>query len=266
MNSTISIWHEDTLYPTKNISGNFTSPHSLFVTLNGDIFIDDGEKNGQVQKWEAKTNSFVTVMNVSVACDGLFVDTNDTLYCSMYNSHQVVKRWLNDSNMTSMIVVAGTDSHGSALNQLYGPQGIFVDVNFDLYVADFLNHRVQLFQSGESVGMTAAGYTSPNPTITLNHPTGIILDAQKYLFIVDTWNNRIVGSSLNGFRCLVGCDGQGEQSHQMNNPYSLSFDRSGNMLVGDRRNHRIQKFEYWTQSCGKLNGRRVETQLDDRSN
>jgi hypothetical protein len=126
-------------------------------------------------------------------------------------------------------------------------------VNFDLYVADCNNHRVQLFQSGELNGITVAGEKSPNPTIDLFCPSGIVLDAEKNLFIVDLGNNRIVGSSLNGFRCLVGCYGTLSQSNRMNYPFSLSFDRSGNMLVADRYNHRIQKFEYLESCFGKLN-------------
>jgi hypothetical protein len=247
------VWHENNSNPTNIIYGNFTSLGSLFVTSNGDIYIDDGEINGRVQKWMAKTNTFVTVMNVNSECFGLFVDTNDTLYCSMDMNHQVVKRSLKDPEMTSVIVAAGTGSQGSDLYELDYPSGIFIDVNFDLYVADCGNNRVQLFQSGESNGITVAGSKSPNPTIDLDCPSGIVLDAEKYLFIVDGGNDRIVGSSLNGFRCLVGCYGSGSQSNQFNRPFSLSFDRSGNMFVADTDNNRIQKFEYLESSFGKLN-------------
>jgi hypothetical protein len=247
------VWHENNSNPTNIIYGNFTSLGSLFVTSNGDIYIDDGEINGRVQKWMAKTNTFVTVMNVNSECFGLFVDTNDTLYCSMDMNHQVVKRSLKDPEMTSVIVAAGTGSQGSAYNELYQPAGIFVDVNFDLYVADSWNDRVQLFQSGELNGITVAGSTSPNPTINLDCPTGIVLDAENNLFIVDFGNHRIVGSGLNGFRCLVGCYGEGSQSNRLNGPFSFSFDHSGNMFVTDRENHRIQKFEYLKICFGKLN-------------
>ncbi|CAF4354772.1 unnamed protein product [Adineta steineri] len=191
-------------------------------------------------------------MNVNSSCNGLFVDINGSLYCSMYKHHQVVKRSLNDAVMTSNRVAAGTGIAGSDLNQLNGPRGIFVDVNLDLYVADCENNRVQLFQPGESNGMTVAGSASLNPTIRLSYPTGIILDAEKYLFIVDNSNSRIVGSNLNGFRCLVGCYGRGSQSNQFHNPNSMSFDRSGNIFVIDSNNHRIQKFLLMKDSFGKL--------------
>ncbi|CAF0904294.1 unnamed protein product [Adineta steineri] len=257
-NSTIVIWQKESVNPTKNISGSFRQPNSLFVTSNGDIYIDDGYYNGRVQKWIAETNIFVTVMNINSSCDGLFVDINDTLYCSMSKHHQVVKRSLNDSMMTSNPVAAGTGTLGAAPNQLYFPSGIFVDVNFDLYVADCENHRVQLFQSGQSNGIVVAGRTSPHQTIELNYPREIILDAEKYLFVVDQNNHRIIGSGLNGFRCLVGCYGKGLQSNQLFFPHGLSFDRSGNMFVTDQSNHRIQKFNYLKRYCGKLKYNRMK--------
>ncbi|CAF1303082.1 unnamed protein product [Adineta steineri] len=251
-NNTILIWHEESVNPTKIIHGNFTAPTSLFVTPNDDIYIDDGEKNGQVQKWATKTNTFTTVMNVNSSCNGLFVDINDTLYCSMSDHHQVVKRSLRDSVIASNRVAAGTGSTGAGLNQLNGPRGIFVDVNLDLYVADCYNSRVQLFQSGQSNGIVVAGGGSWPPTITLFCPSGIILDAEKYLFIVDYNNHRIIGSGLNGFRCLVGCYAKDPESNQLNYPSSFGFDRSGNMLVTDLFNDRIQQFNFVKKSCVKV--------------
>ncbi|CAF1511043.1 unnamed protein product [Adineta steineri] len=249
-NNAVVIWQEESVNPTKIISGNFAGLRSLFVTSNDDIYIGDGDKNGRVQKWIAETSTFVTVMNVNSPCAGLFVDIYDTLYCSMPDHHQVVKRSLNDAVMTSNRVAAGTGSRGSASNQLYYPTGIFVDMNLDLYVADCGNHRIQLFQSGESNGITVVGSKSLNPTITLTSPTGVILDTEKYLFILDHSNGRIIGSGLNGFRCLVGCYGEGSQSNQLYYPLSFSFDHYGNIFVTDRWNHRIQKFQLFKESCG----------------
>jgi hypothetical protein len=125
-------------------------------------------------------------------------------------------------------------------------------VNLDLYVADCGNDRVQLIKREQSYGITVAGSTSLYPTITLSCPSGVSLDASKYLFIVDQGNHRIVGSGTNGFRCQVGCYGRGSQSNQLNNPSSFSFDRSGNMFVADENNNRIQKIIYVEKSCSKL--------------
>jgi hypothetical protein len=234
------------------IPANFHNSSSFFVTLNGDIYIDDGEENGRVEKWIAKTNTTVTVMNVFSSCSGLFVDKNDNLYCSMFNHHRVVKTWLHDPVM-ALAFIAGRGIQGSASNELNGPAGIFVDVELYLYVADCENDRIQLFEAGKSNGRTAVGNRSPSPTITLDCPIGITLDAQNYLFIVDRNNHRIVASGLNGFRCLVGCDGKNSQSTQLFFPSAFSFDRFGNMFVVDQGNNRIQKLQYLKHSCGKSN-------------
>jgi hypothetical protein len=125
---------------------------------------------------------------------------------------------------------------------LNAPWGIFVDTNFDLYVADTDNHRIQLFKPGELDATTLVGATVPG-TIELGGPTGILLDADKYLFILERYNHRIVGQGPHGFRCLVGCSGSfGSESNQLKKPYAFSFDSYGNMFVSDDQNNRIQKF------------------------
>jgi hypothetical protein len=249
-NSRIQIWANDSVDPTKTISGNSSLRLSIFVTITGNIYVDNGILNGRIDKWISNTNTSIPVMYVKSPCFGLFVDINDTLYCSMQVADQVVKKWLND-NTTTVTPAAGTGVKGSDSNMLNSPVGIFVDINFDLYVADQFNHRIQLFQSGQLNGTTIAGGGLSSTTITLYYPTGIVLDADKYLFIVDNGNARIAGSGPNGFRCLVGCFGRGNASNQLSYPMTLSFDIYGNMFAADRGNNRIQKFLLLTNSCGK---------------
>ncbi|CAF1514531.1 unnamed protein product [Adineta steineri] len=165
----------------------------------------------------------------------------------MFGRHQVVKRWLNEGAMTS-IIAAGTGTQGSALNELNNPMGIFVDLNSDLYVADNKNNRIQLFKSGQSIAITVAGDGSSQETISLLHPTGVVLDRDGYLFIVDSGNNRIVGSGLDGFRCLVGCDAEGSESTQLLDPFTLNFDQFGNLFVTDVGDRRIQKYSFYENS------------------
>ncbi len=169
----------------------------------------------------------------------------------MRDHHKVVKRWLYDSFVRSTMV-AGTGKQGSASDQLSYPYGIFVDLSFNLYVADCYNHRIQLFQSGELNGRTIAGENSPHPTIKLNYPTGIFLDGNNYLFILDTGNQRMVRSGSNGFRCLFGCYGIGFQPTQLFYSSTFAFDSYGNIFVIDQINNRIQKHLFYKNSCGKF--------------
>jgi len=244
----IHIWlNENHLNPTKTVSGNLLEPLSLFVTTNGDIYVDNGYNNSRVDKWIRENEGWISVMNVTSYCFGLFVDIYESLYCSMYYNHRVDKKWSN--GITT--IIAGTGVRGSQSDMLYYPWGIFVDINLDLYVADCDNHRIQLFRLNQRNGITVAGNGSTKLTIKLIYPTGIVLDGDQYLFIVDQGNHRIIGSDENGFRCIFGCSGYGSTNDKLTYPHTMSFDSYGNIYVTDRYNHRIQKISLSKKSDRK---------------
>ncbi|CAF4185690.1 unnamed protein product, partial [Adineta steineri] len=140
------------------------------------------------------------------------------------------------------IVAAGTECSGSTSNALTNPRGIFVDTNLNLYVADCGNDRVQLFLSGQVTATTVAGSTAAG-TISLDCPSDVALDGGGYLFIVDSNNNRIIGSGPNGFRCIIACAStSGSTSNQLSSPSTFSFDSYGNIFITDQGNSRVQKF------------------------
>ncbi len=248
-NGRIQIWFDNNVNSIKTLSGSLSTPHSIFITINDDIYVDNGNINGRVEKWSLETNNGIVEMYVDQKCYSLFVDINDTLYCSMRDRHQVVAKPLN-STSDMFKIVAGVGCAGSSLNSLDSPHGIFVDINFDLYVADCGNDRIQLFYSNQLEGRIVVGSQAAN-TITLNCPTGIVLDGDNYLFIVDSDNHRIVGSGPNGFRCLIGCYGNGSASNTLYYPTSMAFDSDGNIFVTDSQNNRIQKYILFNNTLGK---------------
>jgi len=238
----IHIWlNENHLNPTKTIEGSLSDPLSLFVTTNGDIYVDNGN-NRPVDKWIVEKETWISVMNITLRCYGLFVDIYENLYCSIHGNHRVDKQWSNGTTIT----VAGSE-----LNTLNHPWGIFVDINLDLYVADCGNNRIQLFRRNQRNGITVAGYGSEKLTIDLYIPTGIVLDGDQHLFIVDHGNHRIIGSDENGFRCIFGCSGQGSTNDKLSHPRAMSFDSYGNIYVTDEGNHRVQKI-LKNQVCSKF--------------
>ena len=236
---------------------NLMTPYSIFVTSNDDIYVYNGDMSPHIDKLPSNGANLVFVMSVDSYCYGLFIDKSDTLYCSLFDKHRVIKGRLYGNTTTTTI--AGTGSSSSASNTLYGPYGIFVDNNFNLYVADSKNDRIQLFPSGISTGTTVAGLTSSTITIKLNFPSAVVLDADGNLFVVDSGNNRIIGSDITGFRCIIGCLGSGSTPDRLNNPIALGFDSFGNIYVTDHTNSRIQKFNISTNSCGKQLKKSVHT-------
>ena len=244
-NGQILIWMNNSNDPNLILYTQLSSDaYSIFVTTNGQIYVGDSNTTKQIIQFSnSYSNQTTTIATVSSSNNyGLFVDLNNTLYYSINGLHKVVKKSLN-SNSSTMTTVAGNGSNGSTLNLLSRPYGIFVDTNFDLYIADSNNNRIQLFRLGQINGITVAGNTSPNITISLNGPTNVILDGNKYLFITDGDNHRIIGSDENGFRCIVACSmSSGATSNQLFYPRSIAFDSFGNLFVADQANNRIQKF------------------------
>ena len=183
-------------------------------------------------------------------CYGLFVDMNNTLYCSLQSVHRVVTKSLYNST-AAMVTVAGTGSSGSLPNKLNNPYGIFVDIDLSLYVADGFNDRIQRFTPGKVNATTVAGNGSSS-TFPIRYPSAIALDADGNLFIADGGQHRIVVSGPNGFRCVVACSGvSGSAADHLSSPRAISFDSYGNMYVAEQMNNRIQKFNLALNSCGK---------------
>ncbi|CAF1476525.1 unnamed protein product [Adineta steineri] len=247
-NSFVKVWPNGSSTATRTIQGGLSGPYSLFVAMNGDIYIDNGASNGQVDKWILNATNGTRVMNISASCYGLFIDTNNTLYCSLANLNKVLKVDLTSVSSTQ-VMIAGNGSSGSTSLLLNSPFGIYVDTDFTLYVADSNNDRIQRFRFGELNGITIAGATASG-TITLNNPNGIVLDRNGYLFIMDTGNYRIVASSSAGFRCVAGCSGHnGSTVDTLYYPRYMAFDTYGNMFVSDDINGRIQTFYLQSNSC-----------------
>ncbi len=247
----VLVWSQGSNTPTRNISGGLNNPCGIFVTNNGDVYVDNGASHGQVDMWTSNATNSIAVMSVTDRCRSLFIDINNTLYCANDFQHQVVKASLNNGS-TTVTLAAGNGNPGSGVYMLNYPNGIFVDFNLNLYVADYLNNRIQFFQTGQLNGSTIAG-TGSSGTIVLNGPTDVVLDFDGYLFITDFGNNRIVGSGPSGYYCIVGCTGSGgTASNQLSDPSKLVFDSYGNLFVVDSLNNRIQKFFLATNSCGKI--------------
>ena len=250
-NGQIIVWFNGSSNATSIILANLSDPWSVFVTSDSEIFVDNNSPNNRIDKWTFNKTLLASPMSSGTPCAGLFIDINNDLYCAQDSQHQVLKKSLNDLTKATSII-AGTGCSGSASNMLNSPNGIFVTENLDLYVADCVNHRIQLFRSGELNGTTVAG-SGAMGTINLNHSKSVLVDADGYLFIGDCDNHRRVGSGPDGFRCLVGCSQlAGASSDQLSSPAFLRFDTDGNMFVTDGGNHRIQKFLLLNNTCGKL--------------
>ena len=263
-NDRIQVWFNGSSSLGQTVSGSFSELYAIFVTIDGYIYLNyyvNAVSYRRVDRWTLHNNIATSVVFVPLSCYGVFVDITNTLYCSMAKGNEVDK-WCLDDSVPTLTSVAGTGSSGSSSDKLNEPHGIFVDTNFDLYVADSMNNRIQFFRSGQTNGTTVAGTGSSVSTLTLDYSTAVILDADKNLFIADCGSIRIVRWGRNGPQCLTGCSAVASSvSDRSSNPWSLSFDSYGNLFFSDWQNSRIRKLLVSNNLCGQYRTNSVNMTL-----
>jgi len=97
-----------------------------------------------------------------------------------------------------VLTIAGGNGDGNKLNQLFSPQGIFIDDDQTIYIADCWNHRIVEWKFYEKNGQIVAdGNGQGNEMNQLNYPTNMITDKENNsLIISDSWNGRVMRWSL----------------------------------------------------------------------
>ena len=195
-------------------SARLTEPHGLAVDSSGNIYIADSG-NFRIRK-VARDGTITTVAGTGQAGysgDGgpataaqigylhaLAFDGSGNLYFSDPYNHCV--RRISTSG-TVVTVAGGTfgeagDGGPAAQAQLRYPYGLVADRQGDIYIADLLNHRVQVVATDGRIftaaGNGVAGFNGdglPGPDTSLNMPAELALAPGGGIYIADLRNFRI---------------------------------------------------------------------------
>lgn len=125
---------------------------------------------------------------------GIYLDSfTNSLVIANFEAHNIV-RWVLGASSWTLVAGNITGSSGNSPTTLNYPSGVTLDPMGNVYVADALNNRVQLFMSGQLEGTTIAGITNTNGTNStkLYTPYTVRLDSQLNLYVVDMNNNRVL--------------------------------------------------------------------------
>lgn len=134
-----------------------------------------------------------------------------------------------------------------------------VDKHGNVFIADHNNDRIRMIDKETGLISTFAGtgmssYCGDGGLANLaclNQPTGICLDAQGCLIIVDHGNavirrvdslniiTTIAGNNTEGF----AGDGMPATEASFDHPTSACFDGAGNLYIADQGNNRIRKID-----------------------
>ena len=127
---------------------------------------------------------------------------------------------------------------GSKNGQFSGVNGVTVDKDDNIYVADCNNHRIQKFTS-EGKFVAAVGSCGTNH-LQFSSPEGICYNHTDHnLYVADNGNHRIqVLTTDLKFERSFGAKGTGYGQFQ--NPYDIAFDDANNLYVVDYSNQCVQ--------------------------
>ncbi|MDO7848010.1 NHL repeat-containing protein [Hymenobacter sp. M29] len=143
------------------------------------------------------------------------------------------------------------DGAGTAA-QFNGPDGVAVDGQGNVYVADNANSSIRKITPTGVVTTLAGNGTSgfadgPLAAARFYGPGDVAFDGQGNLYVADYDNQRIrkitpggIVSTLAGSGTTGFADGPGTSAH-FNGPYGLAVDGQGVVYVSDFENNRIRK-------------------------
>lgn len=193
--------------------------------------------------------------------NGAAVDAAGNLYVADTNNHRIRKVAADGTIST----VAGTGEQGFAGDrgpatsaELNYPEGVVIDAQGDLYIADTDNNRVRKVDTAGTIstiaGTGASGYNGDNIPATnalLAYPTAVAVDTGGNVYISEHAGNRI--RKVDSAGIITTFAGTGHSGYngdnilattaQVNYPWGLALDTNGNLYIADYENLRIRKVD-----------------------
>lgn len=145
----------------------------------------------------------------------------------------------------------------SLLNQI-AISSVAVDQQGNVYIADNEKHQIiKLDQNGVSTvfaGTGTAGFSGDGELAIraqLNYPTKVIVDKMGNVFVSEGKNHTVRRIDASGIittfagtgKAGFSGDGGAANKAQLNAPWSLTFDKAGNLYIADAGNYRLRKVD-----------------------
>jgi trimeric autotransporter adhesin len=165
----------------------------------------------------------------------------------------------------------GFTGDGSAATsaELNRPTGVAVDASGHIYIADSLNNRIRLAQSGGSIstfagngGFSYSGDGGAATSAQMNSPHAVAVDNAGNYYIADSGNNVVRKVSASGTITTFagngtagsGGDSGAATSAQLSGPQGVAVDSAGNVYIADTANSRVREVSGGTITTVAGNG------------
>jgi sugar lactone lactonase YvrE len=194
----------------------------LFYTSEGQL-LEDSTIGGTMGHGEGEFEFLTDVVQ----------DSDGNYYVSEYGQHDRVQKF---TPAGEFVLQWGT--HGEAPGQFRRPQGLLIDSQERIWVADACNHRIQVFNTeGE---LLFCWGKQGDALGELYYPYNMVMDAEGHLYVCEYGNHRIQKFTQDG-KSLGSWGHSGRAEGALFNPWAMAFDSHGRMHVLDSNNHRVQR-------------------------
>jgi ABC-type spermidine/putrescine transport system permease subunit II/DNA-binding beta-propeller fold protein YncE len=157
------------------------------------------------------------------------------IYVCEYGDSERVQKFTADGTK----LPGGWGRLGDAPGEFNRAEGLAMDAQGRLYVADSCNQRIQIF-SAEGKFLRAYGKAGSRAG-EFSYPYDIQVDGAGRQYVCEFGNQRIqIFDAQNQPLEILG--GPGAAPGQFSEPWSIALDSKGNLYVADALNHRVQKF------------------------
>ena len=219
-------------------AGRLSKPIGVAVDDRGVVFVADGTLK-RVFGYGPTGDLLIAIGHDGElgSPSGLAVDrVNKRVYVADAGKHQVLSYSSEDGKPLRTI-----GKRGSENGEFNFPTNLTVDARGQLYVADTLNFRIQIFNAdGEFVKTFGTLGDTPG---SFNRPKGVAVDSEGHIYVMDaSFNNFQIFDEDGQLLLFVGAAGRNHGEFFL--PAGLYIDGRDRIYVADQGNSRVQVFQY----------------------
>jgi sugar lactone lactonase YvrE len=178
---------------------------------------------------------------------GLAVDSeNRFLYVADVDLDQILVYDADTFKLLRKIGTTGKDHTLTTPGNFAKPSGVAVDADGNLYVADMLNARIEVFDADGNFIRTF-GKRGDGPGY-FAMPKGVAIDCDGHIWVTDAQQNRLQVYTPDGQLLIYIGNGQGLLPGMFSGVQYVTIDKQNRVFTTEVFPGRVQEFRYVTQA------------------
>jgi sugar lactone lactonase YvrE len=225
--------------------GHFVRIIGLAMDDNDRLFVSDPALS-HVLVFNAQHKLEDVITDGLVEPGGLAIDTeNRLLYVADVNQDQVLVYDADSLKLKRRIGTGGQKHALTTPGDFARPAGMAVDHDGNLYVADSLNNRIEIFD-GDGKFVSTFGKAGDGPGY-FARPKGVAIDSDDHIWVVDGMQDRVQVFNKDA-QLLISFGGHGLVPGMFQGIVGIIIDKQNRVFTSEIFPGRVQQFRYVTDA------------------